>query len=109
MTQGELFGRTSSINATESPVAAPLTADAVQRPADGAESPAAAAFFDSADSLRRLLASRHGLWVDPFTAQYIAQCLAGGVEEVEFIAADARSGRSAFHALPASALCGDAG
>ena len=54
----------------------------------------------------RHLQSRHGLWVDPFTAEYIARCVNRGVAAVEFIAADARTGRSAFRTMPGSDLKG---
>jgi hypothetical protein len=52
------------------------------------------------------LQSRHGLWVDPFTARYIARCVDRGVAQVEFIAADARTGRSAFWTMPGGDLRG---
>jgi len=52
------------------------------------------------------LQSRHGLWVDPFTAAYIARSVERGAAQVEFIAADARTGRSAFRTLPGGDLKG---
>ncbi len=55
--------------------------------------------------LRQRLLNAHRLWVDPYTADYLVQASgAAGAGEVEFIAADARTGRSAFRTLPASAL-----
>lgn len=59
----------------------------------------------SALALRRRLQDTHGLWVDPYTADYLVEASGTtGAGEVEFIAADARTGRSAFRTLPASAL-----
>ncbi len=89
MTQGELFA--------DPPTAAPLPA---QEPA---ARPAGEAFVDS-QALRRQLRRELGLWVDPFTAQYLGRALSRGVSQIEFIAADAHTGRSAFRTLPASAL-----
>ena len=63
-----------------------------------------AAIDPPAEDLRQRLAARHGLWVDPFTAEYLARAVKRGVLIVDFIAADARTGRSAFHALPLAAL-----
>ena len=59
------------------------------------------------ESVARRLRTAHGLWIDPFTAEYIARSLDRGVERIEFIAADARTGRSAFRTLPQQAMRGD--
>ena len=57
---------------------------------------------------RRLLDAQR-LWVDPFTADLLAQAAAGDAAgdaagELRVIAACARTGRSAFRAIPVAAL-----
>lgn len=60
----------------------------------------------AAPGLHRRLQIDLGLWVDPFTLAYISRAVARDEGDIEFIAADARSGRSAFHVMPSQALRG---
>lgn len=78
MQQGELFGQETTRTAT---------------PPD-----------PPAHQFRQRLQAGFGLWVDPFTADYMLRALGQGSAQVQFIAADSRSGRSAFHVMPAQAL-----
>ena len=88
MKQGELFGPDLPRTPATPAAAAPTTA---------APPP---------EELRRHLQANLGLWIDPRTAEYLARCLERGESEIEFIAADARSGRSAFYVRPAGVLRG---
>lgn len=67
---------------------------------------AAAAAMSAPRDLRQRLMSEHCLWIDPFTAAYLQRAAGREAAEVQFIAACARTGRSAFHVLPAAALRG---
>ena len=62
-----------------------------------------------AEELRRHLQGNMGLWVDPQTAAYMTRAVSRGVADVEFIAADARTGRSAFRTMRGRDLAGAEG
>lgn len=71
-----------------------------------ATEPGAVGGVGGAGRLHRRLQIDLGLWVDPFTLAYISRAVARDEGDIEFIAADARSGRSAFHVMPSQALRG---
>ena len=103
LTQGELFGPATPGASRQEPAAARRAAGLAQEPQSAAETPFDSA-ISAAEELRGRLQQRLGLWIDPFTAQYLLRAMDRGEETIEFIAADARSGRSAFHVLPAVKL-----
>ena len=109
LTQGELFGREMSIRRETNPPAAPahtVGRSALTRPDELPEPQRDSARGAKAaeQELHKKVQDRLGLWIDPFTAAYVLRALARGEQEIEFIAADARSGRSAFHVVAAEKL-----
>ena len=68
-----------------------------QMPADNSSSP---------EALRQRLLWRERLWVDPRTAEFLVRAAARGDGEISFIAACARTGRSAFYTRSAVELLG---
>ena len=66
---------------------------------------------DGCDAVCRHLLATRGLWLDAHSGASVARrarAVAGADERVEFVASDARTGRCAFRALPASQALPDA-
>ena len=103
MTQGELFGPAMLGAPRQEPAAGRRGADLKPDPRSGGEA-LAPGTTRAGEELGARLAARLGLWVDRFTAEYVCRAIERGEETIEFIASDARSGRSAFHVLPAAKL-----